>query len=595
MVLGLPREYTEEDFRLFIEPYLHAVTSLLLFDARAADRSDVSSCRVAVVDFADGDALAAFASVYNNLYFPGFRDVAPCIVAPLGGVLEGPVLPEGLAELPACAVCLRRLQCSASGLDPVGHTPVSMHFAGNAARCLACRVYADRRESRGAPPPPPPNATSDADQQLELYRCVACGLLENVWLCLVCAHTGCGRYTMRHAEQHFRESQHAFSLELATGRIWDYQRDTFVHFDGDATAGRRSSFGGGQEQQAMETRSHQHHHSGKGPAGGDVAKYKWAGSDDGAAAAAVPAFSPGSSFPNDDNATRGYMDLTAASAAAWDAGADAEGLRGKMDSLAGEYEQLLEGQLRDQQLHFQKILARETILAIEESIALQRHKHPAASSAASSSSSSSFSASAPATASSSSSSFPSSLPPLDPSAVAALDAQLAALEAAKVEVSLLEQEHASVLAALAQAEKDARQARKGNDALARQQQALRERAAALETQAAADKARNDLQVAELQSQVRGLALWVDLPGLEGGFTSRRPTPSHSRCATSPSSRARPRRSRPRRSRRSLKAAPSSSGRALSRLRRRGCRRRPKENENEDAIACFINMYVSGTW
>jgi BRCA1-associated protein len=476
MVLGLPREYAEEDFRLFIEPYLHAVTSLLLFDARTADlRSrgggggvDVdddwgarSSCRVAVVCFADAEALAGFAGVYNNLHFPGFRDVAPCVVAPVGGVLEEPALPAGLVELPACAVCLRRLQCSASGLDPVGHTPVSMHFAGNAARCLACRVYADRRESRGGP------AIHPQHQEL-LYRCVACGLLENVWLCLVCAYTGCGRYTMRHAEQHFGESQHAFSLELATGRVWDYQRDTFVHFDGDAVAaGRRSSFGGGQQEPAPDA---------KGPAGGDVAKHPRRGA---------------ASFSVDDgDVTRGYMDLTAASTAAWDVGADAEGLRGKLDSLAGEYERLLEGQLRDQQLHFQKILARETVLAIEESIALQRRQH------ATSSASASASASAPPPL------------PLDPAAVAALDAQLAAVEAAKVEVSLLEQDHAAVLAALALAEKEARQARKGNDALVRAQQALRERVAALEAQAAADKAHNDLQVAELQSQVRDLTFFA---------------------------------------------------------------------------------------
>ena len=40
----------------------------------------------------------------------------------------------------------------------------------------------------------------------------------------VCSHTGCGRYTMRHAEQHFHDTHHPFSLELATGE------DTTLHY-----------------------------------------------------------------------------------------------------------------------------------------------------------------------------------------------------------------------------------------------------------------------------------------------------------------------------------------------------------------------------
>lgn len=56
-------------------------------------------------------------------------------------------------------------------------------------------------------------------------------LRENIWVCLVCGHIGCGRYSFKHAERHYQESKHVFSLELATGRIWQYDEDTFVHFD----------------------------------------------------------------------------------------------------------------------------------------------------------------------------------------------------------------------------------------------------------------------------------------------------------------------------------------------------------------------------
>ena len=56
-------------------------------------------------------------------------------------------------------------------------------------------------------------------------------LQDNIWVCLVCGHIGCGRYSFKHAENHYQDSLHVFSMELATGRIWHYEEDTFVHFD----------------------------------------------------------------------------------------------------------------------------------------------------------------------------------------------------------------------------------------------------------------------------------------------------------------------------------------------------------------------------
>ena len=65
---------------------------------------------------------------------------------------------------------------------------------------------------------------------LQLRHCTTCGLWGNIWACLVCAHTGCGRYAMRHAEQHYRETQHSFSLELATGRCFSSRHHfLFLH------------------------------------------------------------------------------------------------------------------------------------------------------------------------------------------------------------------------------------------------------------------------------------------------------------------------------------------------------------------------------
>ncbi|KVH99120.1 BRCA1-associated 2 [Cynara cardunculus var. scolymus] len=66
-------------------------------------------------------------------------------------------------------------------------------------------------------------------QQPEKSKCLICQTSENVWLCLLCGFVGCGRYKDGHAIQHWKETQHCYSLELETQRAWDYVGDNYVH------------------------------------------------------------------------------------------------------------------------------------------------------------------------------------------------------------------------------------------------------------------------------------------------------------------------------------------------------------------------------
>jgi BRCA1-associated protein len=59
--------------------------------------------------------------------------------------------------------------------------------------------------------------------------CNCCALQETLWICLTCGFVGCGRYSHAHAANHFQETQHAYSLEMATLRIWDYANGEFAH------------------------------------------------------------------------------------------------------------------------------------------------------------------------------------------------------------------------------------------------------------------------------------------------------------------------------------------------------------------------------
>lgn len=40
--------------------------------------------------------------------------------------------------------------------------------------------------------------------------CETCRIAHNLWICMVCGHIGCGRYTGEHASRHFRISSHNY-------------------------------------------------------------------------------------------------------------------------------------------------------------------------------------------------------------------------------------------------------------------------------------------------------------------------------------------------------------------------------------------------
>lgn len=61
------------------------------------------------------------------------------------------------------------------------------------------------------------------------YKCAMCDLREDLWLCLICAHIGCGRHENKHAEHHFYETGHTFAMKIGNNLVWDYAADAHVH------------------------------------------------------------------------------------------------------------------------------------------------------------------------------------------------------------------------------------------------------------------------------------------------------------------------------------------------------------------------------
>ena len=133
-----------------------------------------------------------------------------------------PGISAGATELPTCPVCLERLDPDASGLLTTicAHSMHSACIIPAADGCPVCRYCEE-------PPEAAAGAAADEDDTTECEECHCRG--EHLWMCLVCGHVGCGRYRAEHALAHFRATSHAYAIELATQRVWDYAGDGYVH------------------------------------------------------------------------------------------------------------------------------------------------------------------------------------------------------------------------------------------------------------------------------------------------------------------------------------------------------------------------------
>mmetsp|Transcript_30065 Transcript_30065/g.38808 ORF Transcript_30065/g.38808 Transcript_30065/m.38808 type:complete len:546 (+) Transcript_30065:69-1706(+) len=117
-------------------------------------------------------------------------------------------------ELPTCPICLDRMDAQAIGVGaPAVASMVSRDgetlqaWPGN--NCQACQI-----------------TLSKPSQEL---HCQQCGKESDLWVCLICGNLGCARYSGEHAKSHFSATNHSYSLDLTTQRIWDYIGDRFVH------------------------------------------------------------------------------------------------------------------------------------------------------------------------------------------------------------------------------------------------------------------------------------------------------------------------------------------------------------------------------
>mgnify|MGYP001580633133 CR=1 FL=1 len=169
--------------------------------------------------------------------------------AGVGGGHGGVV--DGYYELPACLICLDRLDATVSGLLHARDSPCDcihmMRQRDNAAHIVQCRCVYESAAS-GCPvcqaivghvsaealiAAAGSAATRAAEEPFAAgglaASCRDCGAREHLWSCLICGQIGCSRYRGQHAAHHAAASKHNFAIELTTQQIWDYLGDTNAH------------------------------------------------------------------------------------------------------------------------------------------------------------------------------------------------------------------------------------------------------------------------------------------------------------------------------------------------------------------------------
>ncbi|EIE85080.1 hypothetical protein RO3G_09790 [Rhizopus delemar RA 99-880] len=141
-----------------------------------------------------------------------------------------------------CSVCLEPLDENKSGILTIfcQHT-FHCHclLKWRDGSCPVCRYSQKKIATTATTEDAVTSSISKLDQEAEERtmgpgnddenECAECKTKDNLWICLICGHVGCGRYQTAHAYEHFSATDHVYALEITSQRVWDYASDGYVH------------------------------------------------------------------------------------------------------------------------------------------------------------------------------------------------------------------------------------------------------------------------------------------------------------------------------------------------------------------------------
>ncbi|XP_072514314.1 BRCA1-associated protein [Salminus brasiliensis] len=211
-VLTVPTTMTSHDLMKFVAPFNDVMEHMKII------RDSTPNQYMVLIKFSTQADADSFYTACNGRQFNSIEDaVCQLVYVERAEVIkseEGASLPVmDLTELPKCTVCLERMDESVNGVlttlcNHSFHSQCLQRWED--ASCPVCRYC-------------------QTPEPVEENKCFECGVQENLWICLICGHIGCGRYVSRHAYKHFEETQHTYAMQLTNHRVWDYAGDNYVH------------------------------------------------------------------------------------------------------------------------------------------------------------------------------------------------------------------------------------------------------------------------------------------------------------------------------------------------------------------------------
>lgn len=225
-VLAVPLYMTPQDFLKLMGASRNDLLHVRIFKDQVPNRFMI------LLKFKNIESTSAFYSDFNGKPFSSF-EAELCQVVYIQSIImniatnTNPDEPESpsssisgnpiLIELPTCPVCLDRMDSTVTGVfttlcQHTFHCHCIMRWGDTT--CPVCRYSHETTQEN---------------------NCYDCQSSENLWICLICANVGCGRYqnltryVSGHSQEHYKNTGHVYSLELETQRVWDYLGDSYVH------------------------------------------------------------------------------------------------------------------------------------------------------------------------------------------------------------------------------------------------------------------------------------------------------------------------------------------------------------------------------
>lgn len=210
-VLDVPNHMTYADFCQFCASFIHHILEMRIV------RNDGVEDRYSIlIRFDHQKSADNFYQHFNGRRFSSLEVDVCCVLFTVdvqytGSIEHAQTSLASSTEQATCPVCLERLDQDMGGtLTTICNH--SFHCSciskWTDSSCPVCRY---------------------CQQQPENSTCIVCKTSENLWICVICGFVGCGRYKEGHAIRHWQETQHCYSLELETQRVWNYVEDNYVH------------------------------------------------------------------------------------------------------------------------------------------------------------------------------------------------------------------------------------------------------------------------------------------------------------------------------------------------------------------------------